>query len=68
MDGQAVYFDGQTNRKHGVVLRIADRIEIVEQDAVVAAWPFADVRRADGPPTTLLRLACTSVLPLARPR
>ena len=66
MDGQAVYFDGQTNRKRSVVLRIADRIEIVEQEAVVAAWPLADVRRADGPPTALLRLACTSALPLAR--
>jgi Zn-dependent protease with chaperone function len=66
VDGRAVYFDGQTNRKHSVVLRIADRIEIVEQDVVVAAWPFADVRRADGPPTALLRLACTSALPLAR--
>jgi Zn-dependent protease with chaperone function len=66
VDGQAVYFDGQTNRKHSVVLRIADRIEIVEQDAVVAIWPFADVRQADGPPTALLRLACTSALPLAR--
>ena len=66
MDGQAIYFDGQTNRKHSVVLRIADRIEIVEQEAVVAAWPLADVRRADGPPTALLRLACTSALPLAR--
>jgi len=66
VDGQAVYFDGQTNRKHSVVLRIADRLEIVEQDAVVAVWPFADVRLADGPPTALLRLACTSALPLAR--
>ena len=66
MDGRAVYFDGQTNRKHSVVLRIADRIEIVEQEAVVAVWPLADVRRADGPPTALLRLACTSALPLAR--
>jgi Zn-dependent protease with chaperone function len=66
VDGQAIYLDGQTNRKHGVVLRIADRIEIVEQDAVIAAWPLADVRRADGPPTALLRLACISALPLAR--
>jgi len=66
VDGQAAYFDGQTNRKHSVVLRIADRIEIVEQEAVVAAWPFADVRQADGPPTALLRLACTSAAPLAR--
>jgi len=66
VDGRAVYFDGQTNRKHSVVLRLADRIEIVEQEAVVAAWPFADVRRADGPPTALLRLACISGLPLAR--
>jgi Zn-dependent protease with chaperone function len=66
VDGRAVYFDGQTNRKHSVVLRIADRIEIVEHEAVVAAWPFVDVRLADGPPTALLRLACTSALPLAR--
>jgi Zn-dependent protease with chaperone function len=66
VDGRAIYFDGQTNRKHDVVLRIADRIEVVEQEAVVAHWPLADVRRADGPPTALLRLACASALPLAR--
>jgi Zn-dependent protease with chaperone function len=66
VDDPAIYFDGQTNRKHSVVLRIADRIDIVEQDTVVAVWPLADVRRADGPPTALLRLACASAPPLAR--
>lgn len=64
--GQAVYFDGETNRRRNVVVRFAGSLEIVEQDAVIAAWPFGDVRRMDGPPTTRLRLGCVTAPLLAR--
>ena len=39
--------------------------EILEDDAVVASWPYADIRRADGP-AGLLRLMCASGPLLAR--
>jgi Zn-dependent protease with chaperone function len=61
----AVYFDGRSNRKHGVTLRLAANLEIVEGGALVDTWPFDAVRRADGPPEWL-RLSCLAALPLAR--
>jgi hypothetical protein len=60
----AVFYDGTSNRKRSVTLRFADALEIVEDGAVIATWPYADVRRADGKKG--LRLLCTSALPLAR--
>jgi hypothetical protein len=60
----AVFYDGTSNRKRAVTLRFADALEIVEDGAVVATWPYADVRRADG--RKGLRLLCVSALPLAR--
>ena len=38
--------------------------EFIPTTSVVATWPFADVRRADG--RKALRLMCTSAPPLAR--
>src|SRR5262245_57123727 len=63
--GEAVYYDGRSNRKHRVVLNQATGLDIVEDGAVIATWPYADVRRADGPPH-LLRVSCLWALPLAR--
>ena len=60
----ATYYDGTSNRKHNVTLRLGDALDIVEDGAVVASWPYADVRRADG--KKLLRLLCVSALPLSR--
>jgi Zn-dependent protease with chaperone function len=60
----AVFYDGTSNRKRSVRLRLGDALQIVEDDAIVATWPFADVRRADGQKG--LRLLCVSALPLAR--
>ncbi|MFZ5693596.1 MAG: M48 family metallopeptidase [Pseudomonadota bacterium] len=59
-----VFYDGTSNRKRSVTLRFGDALEIVEDGAVIATWPYADVRRADG--RKGLRLLCTSALPLAR--
>jgi Zn-dependent protease with chaperone function len=63
--GPAIYFDGRTNRKRPVTLRLGGGVEIVEQDRIVDIWPFGEVRRADGPPNAL-RLSCVAALPLAR--
>jgi len=63
--GNAVYFDGRSNRKRSVALRLAAGLDIIENGAVVEVWPYADLRRADGPPA-LLRLRCVAALPLAR--
>src|SRR5262245_8916015 len=63
--GEAVYFNGRSNRKHRVTLRPAAALDIVEDGMVVDTWPFDAVRRADGPPE-LLRLSCLAALPLAR--
>ncbi len=62
----AIYFNGRSNRKRTVALRLVTAgIEIVEDGALVDVWPYGDVRRADGPRETL-RLRSVTALPLAR--
>lgn len=60
----AVFYDGTSNRRRQVTLRLAGALGIVENGAVIATWPYADLRRADG--RKALRLSCVSALPLAR--
>ena len=60
----AVFYDGTSNRKRSVTLRLGAALDILEDGAVIATWPYADVRRADG--KKALRLSCVSALPLAR--
>jgi hypothetical protein len=43
-----VFYDGTSNRRRQVQLRVADRLEIVEDGAVLASWPYDGMRRADG--------------------
>src|SRR5262245_21343627 len=62
--GNAVYFDGTSNRKRRVSLQLADVLDIVEDGKVIGTWPYSGIRRADG--TRGLRLSCVSALPLAR--
>ncbi|HZO48446.1 MAG TPA: M48 family metallopeptidase [Xanthobacteraceae bacterium] len=62
----AVYFDGASSRKHQVTLRVGAALEIVEDGAVVATWPFEAIRRADGSTVNRLRLSCAAAAPLAR--
>jgi Zn-dependent protease with chaperone function len=64
-EGPAVYFDGTSSRRHQVTLRLGASLEIVEDGAVVATWPFDAVRRADGA-SGRLRLSATSAPALAR--
>lgn len=61
----AIYFDGASNRRREVSLRCDHKLDIVEDDAVVASWPYGDLRIADGPQNTV-RLRCTSAPALAR--
>ncbi|MGO4816269.1 hypothetical protein AB4156_42940, partial [Cupriavidus sp. 2MCAB6] len=60
----AVFFDGSSNRKRRVALRFTRKLEIAEDDLVIASWPYDDIRRADG--QAALRLSAVSALPLAR--
>jgi predicted Zn-dependent protease len=60
-----VYFDGTSNRRHEVLLRCDQKLDIVEDGVVVASWPYDHLRIADGGQSTL-RLKCVSARPLAR--
>jgi len=61
----AIFYDGQSNQRHAVRLAFKDQLEISEGEVALAAWPFADIRRADGA-AGVLRLSCLSALSLAR--
>lgn len=60
-----VFFDGKSNRRHLIELRLAHALEIVENGVCLASWPFQDVRRVDAP-TGAMRLSSVSAPPLAR--
>ncbi|MBR1208218.1 MULTISPECIES: M48 family metallopeptidase [unclassified Bradyrhizobium] len=61
----AVFFDGASNRRRVVVLKLSDALEIREDGELRARWAFADIRRADSP-SGLLRLSCLTAPALAR--
>src|SRR5882757_8280979 len=63
--GAAIYFDGTSNQRRAVTLHFADRLEIRDGDTVLAAWAYADIRRADGP-AGMLRLSSLTAPALAR--
>src|SRR6478736_2642609 len=64
--GASTFFDGVTNRKHAVTLRLSETaLDIFEDGQGIAAWPYADIRLVDGVPD-VLRLSCMSTLHLAR--
>jgi Zn-dependent protease with chaperone function len=60
-----IYFDGTSSRRRKVALVFADQLEINEDDHKLAAWSYADIRRADSPAGTL-RLTCLTAPALAR--
>ena len=45
MAESTIYLDGRTNKRRVVSLNFARALEIVEDGAVLAAWPYADIRR-----------------------
>jgi hypothetical protein len=53
--GKASYFDGYDDKRRAVDLIFGPALEIVENDMLVAAWPYAEVRRLP-PPGGLMRL------------
>jgi Zn-dependent protease with chaperone function len=63
--GSAIYFDGTSNRRRAITLYFADRLEIRDGDAALAAWSYADIRRADGP-SGMLRVGSLTAAALAR--
>jgi Zn-dependent protease with chaperone function len=62
---QSVYFDGTSSRRHEVTLGFGDWLEIDATEGSLAAWPYADIRRADSP-SGILRLSCVTAPALAR--
>jgi hypothetical protein len=65
LSNASVFYDGTSSRRHQVQLGLSDRVDIVENGAVLASWPFADIRRVDGV-AGIMRLSCRSAPPLAR--
>lgn len=63
--GAAIYFDGKSSQRRAVTLHPGDRLEIRDGETMLAAWAYADIRRADGP-SGMLRLSSLSAPPLAR--
>ena len=63
--GAATYFDGTSSRRRAVTLRLSDQLEIIDQEQTLAAWAYADIRRADSP-SGMLRLGCLTAPALAR--
>jgi Zn-dependent protease with chaperone function len=61
----AIYFDGMSSRRRTVALAFRDQLEISEDERPIAAWSYADIRRADSPSGTL-RLTCLTAPALAR--
>jgi Zn-dependent protease with chaperone function len=64
-DRASIFYDGTSSRRHSVELVLRDRLEIGGNGAVLAAWPYADIRRVDGA-AGVLRLSCSSAPSLAR--
>src|SRR5260370_33931148 len=63
--GSAIYFDGMSSRRHLVTLAFNDGLELQEDGHTLAAWSFADIRRADSP-SGALRVTCLTAPALAR--
>jgi Zn-dependent protease with chaperone function len=59
------FFDGTSSRRHAVTLAFDDQLAIREDGRPLAAWPYADIRRADAP-TGTLRATCLTAPALAR--
>lgn len=63
---RAIYFDGVVSKKRAVTLVFGeDALEIAEDGARVAAWPYVEIRRAPAADDAL-RLRATSAPELAR--
>ncbi len=61
----ATFYDGKSNRRRSVELRLGPVLEIREGDKIVASWAWEWIRRADSPKAQL-RLRCANGEDLAR--
>jgi Zn-dependent protease with chaperone function len=61
----AVFFDGQSSRRHAVEARFTGAIVIVQDGETLACWDYPTVRRVDAP-ADAMRLWSTEAAPLAR--
>lgn len=64
-DPGGVFFDGLSNRRRVVALKLSDALEIRQGGELLARWAFHDIRRADSP-SGLLRLSSVTAPSLAR--
>lgn len=56
LDEEAViFFDGWSSRKRRVELRFGAMLEIVQNGATLASWPYDDIRRIEAPGFALRR-------------
>ena len=62
-----IYFDGRSNARRRVSLRLADALQIFENDSFVTAWAYADIRRVSGT-ADVLRLRSVAAAAGARCR
>jgi len=60
-----VYFDGASNKRRVVALKLSDALEISQDGKTLARWACAEIRRADSP-AGVLRLSCITAPSLAR--
>jgi Zn-dependent protease with chaperone function len=65
IEADATFFDGLTNRKRAVRVRIGSSLDIVEEDRPVATWPLDAIRLVDLKPA-MMRLRVTQGQELAR--
>ena len=63
--GPANYFDGTSSRRRAVTVFFTDRLEIIEDGAMLASWAYEDIRRVDSP-AGVLRVNCLAAPALAR--
>ncbi|OAI29965.1 metalloendopeptidase [Methylosinus sp. R-45379] len=54
-DEAVIFFDGWSSRKRRVALRFGATLEIVQNGATLASWPYDDIRRIDSPIFALRR-------------
>lgn len=64
-EGTGVFYDGKSNKRRNVTLRLGPTLEIREGDSLLASWPWDWIRRADSPKSEL-RLRCGNGEQLAR--
>jgi len=64
-NNNATFYDGVSGRRRTVALRTGIVLEIVEDDTLIASWPWETLRRVDAA-RGLLRLTSTGAPELAR--